>query len=79
MADSSEFRGMTEVGAAERVSGKEFLSSATERQNSDRMSFELVDMKARGGQLPRRSNASHAIVVLARARTLRLRQAETRR
>ena len=77
MADIIEFRGSTEMSAAGRVSGNEFLSPAAGWHDFDSEPVEFSDPQARGGELLRRSTASHATVVLARARALRMRQAGT--
>jgi hypothetical protein len=67
MAEHTEWRRKIEVSAAGRATGTEFLSSAPGGYDPDRQA---------GGEPPtRHSRAPHAFVVLARARSLRLRQA----
>jgi hypothetical protein len=74
MADASMSRGQTEAVAADHISEPMSMGAATRLNDFVGDSAEFSDGQA-GWTRPIGHIASHAIVVVARARALRLRQA----
>ena len=75
MAGPAEFSVKAEVDAIDRASGDEFLSPERTQYYFDGKAVEFSDCPTPAVSPLLRSNGSHATVVLARARALRLRQA----
>ena len=74
MADASMSRGQTEAVAADHISEQMFTSVATRLNGFDGDSAEFSDGQVGWTRPLGHSFVSHAIVVVARARALRLRQ-----
>jgi hypothetical protein len=75
MADASMSSGQTDAVAADHVSEQISMSAATRSNDFDGGAAEFSDGQAGWTRPMGHSLASHAIVVVARARALRLRQA----
>lgn len=75
MADASVSHGQTDAVAANHISEQMFTNAATRLNGFDGDSAEFSDGQAGWTRPMGHSFASHAIVVMARARALRLRQA----
>ena len=75
MADAFMSRGQSEAVAADYISEQMFTNAATSLSNLDGDSAEFSDGQVGWTRPMGHSFASHAIVVVARARALHLRQA----